>query len=117
MFAAGSGVWIFPHHLSAVGEIPGSVEQPDFRFARRENFKESLEFLSPAANAAPRIIGTAVAGSGVKVYTNPACTILNTSGTAALFGGLGLTTSVSTVLTNFYNGTRPLTSSVPVAFG
>jgi hypothetical protein len=59
---------------------------------------------SPANNNAPKIIGSAEAGSTVKLYTNATCTsAVAASGTAAAFASPGLTVSVADdTTTTFY---------------
>src|SRR5207249_3036416 len=51
---------------------------------------------SPANNNSPKIIGSAEAGSTVKLYTNSSCTsAIAASGSAASFASPGLTVSVA----------------------
>src|SRR5204863_620842 len=59
---------------------------------------------SPANNNAPKIIGSAEAGSTVKLYTNASCTsAVAGSGSAAAFASPGLTVSVADdSTTSFY---------------
>ena len=59
---------------------------------------------SPANNNSPKLIGTAEAGSTVRIYTNSTCTsAVAASGSATTFGGTGLTISVAdNTTTNFY---------------
>ena len=59
---------------------------------------------SPANNNSPKIIGSAVAGSTVKLYTNSTCTsAVAATGTAAAFASPGLTVSVAdNTTTTFY---------------
>jgi hypothetical protein len=59
---------------------------------------------SPANDNSPELIGTAEAGSTVRIYTNVTCTsILAASGSAAGFASPGLTVTVGNdTTTNFY---------------
>src|SRR5206468_3902674 len=61
---------------------------------------------SPANNNAPKIIGSAEAGSTVKLYTNSTCTsAVAVTGTAAAFASPGLTVSVTDNTSTTYYAT------------
>jgi len=61
---------------------------------------------SPANNNAPKVIGSAEAGSTVKLYTNSTCTsAVAATGTAAAFASPGLAVSVADNTTTTYYAT------------
>jgi Tol biopolymer transport system component len=61
---------------------------------------------SPANNNSPRILGSAEAGSTVKLFTDAACTSPEAaSGTAAAFGSPGLTATVADNSTTAFHAT------------
>lgn len=61
---------------------------------------------SPANNNAPKVIGSAEAGSTVRLYTNNTCTsAVAATGTAAAFASPGLSVSVSDNTTTTYYAT------------
>src|SRR5207244_29794 len=70
---------------------------------------------SPANNNAPKISGSAEAGSTVKLYTNATCTsAVAGSGTAAAFGSPGLAVAVSDdTSTTFYATATDAAANVP----
>ena len=59
---------------------------------------------SPANNNSPKVFGSAVAGSTIRLYTNPTCAgAPAATGTAALFASSGITVSVvGDATTSFY---------------
>jgi hypothetical protein len=68
---------------------------------------------SPATNNAPRIMGSADAGTTVRLYLDPACTMFAAQGDATTFASPGIQVSVAdNTTTTFYATATKMTGSV-----
>ena len=112
--SAGAQTWTAKQRSLSSGALVTLGSSPSITVAAQPAAPTGLATspASPANDTAPEVTGTAPAGSTVKLYTSADCSgPLAASGTAAAFGGAGITVTVAD------NATTSLTATATDSYG
>jgi hypothetical protein len=121
--SAGAQTWQAKQRSTAAGTLTDLASSPSITVAAQPSPPSALATTptSPANDTTPELTGSAPAGSTVKIYASADCIgSLASSGTAAAFGGVGITvaltdnatTSLSATATDPLGGVSVCSSSI-----
>jgi hypothetical protein len=121
--SAGAQTWQAKQRSTSSGSLANLASSPSVTVAAQPAAPSGLATtpISPANDTAPEVAGTAPAGSTVKLYTTTDCSGgVAASGSAATFGGAGITvtvpdnatTNLSATATDTYGAVSPCSTSI-----